>query len=127
MGTRPTVAANNGSWPSLRPPSARTLPDAVLAVSVDAEIAQTNADLEVVLTADSLDEIKRIHGRCFLTRTQPVPASHVQTPVSDAREGRPNDAFRACSAVLRPLQPALMRREHPIKSASRHGDLSVPC
>jgi hypothetical protein len=31
------------------------LPDAVLAVSVDAEIAQTNANLEVVvLTADSL-------------------------------------------------------------------------
>jgi hypothetical protein len=32
------------------------LPDAVLAVRVDAEIAQTSADLEVVLTADSLDE-----------------------------------------------------------------------
>jgi hypothetical protein len=104
------------------------LPDAVLAVSVDAEIAQTNADLEVVvLTADSLDEIKRIHGRYFLTPAQPVRASLVQTPVSDAREGRPNDAFRACSAVLRPLQPALVQREHPIRSASRHRDLSVPC
>jgi hypothetical protein len=56
------------------------LPDAVLAVSVDAEIAQTNADLEVVvLTAGSLDEIKRIHGRYFLTPAQPVRASLVQT------------------------------------------------
>jgi hypothetical protein len=126
VGTRPTVAANSGSWLSLRPPSARTLPDAVLAVSVDAEIAQTNADLMVVLTADSLDKIKRIHGRYFLTPAQPVPASHVQTPVSDACEG-PNDAFRACSALLRPLQPVLVRREHPIRGASRHRDLSVPC
>lgn len=90
----------------------------MLAVSVDAEIAQTNADLEVVLTGDSLDEVERIHGRYFLTRAQPVRASLVQTPVSDAREGRPNDAFRACSALLRPLQPALVRREHPIRSES---------
>ncbi|WNV76523.1 hypothetical protein [Geodermatophilus sp. DSM 44513] len=52
----PTVAADNGSGPSLRPLSARSLPDAVLAVSVDVEIAQTNADVDVVvLTADSLD------------------------------------------------------------------------
>jgi hypothetical protein len=53
----PTVAASSGSWLFLKPPSTRTFPDAVLAVRVDAEIAQTNADLEVVaLTADSPDE-----------------------------------------------------------------------
>ncbi len=52
----------------------------MLAVSVDAEIAQTNADLEVVvLTADSLDEIKRIHVRYFLTPAELVRASLVQT------------------------------------------------
>src|ERR671917_1351114 len=57
VGTGPKVAASSGSWLFLKPPSARTLPDAVLAVRVDAEIAQTNADLEVVvLTADLLDE-----------------------------------------------------------------------
>jgi hypothetical protein len=100
----------------------------VLAVRVDAESAQTNADLEVVvLTADSLDDIKRIHVRYFLTPAELVRASLVQTPVSDAAKGRPNDAFRACSALLRPLQPALVRREHPIRSASRHRNLSVPC
>ena len=70
----------------------------MLAVSVDAEIAQTNADLEVVLTADSLDEIKRIHGRYFLTRAQPVPASHVQTPVSDTCE----ESERCFPRVQRP-------------------------
>ncbi|WP_448642626.1 hypothetical protein [Geodermatophilus sp. URMC 63] len=47
----------------------------MLAVSVDAEIAQTNADLEVVvLTADSLYEIKRTHGRNFLTPAEFVRA-----------------------------------------------------
>ena len=72
----------------------------MLAVSVDAEIVQTNADLEVVvLTADSLDEIKRIHGRYFLTPAQPVRASLVQTPVSDAREG---SAERGFPRVQRP-------------------------
>jgi hypothetical protein len=52
------------------------LPDAVLAVRVDAEIAQINADLEVVvLTADSFDEIKRIHGRYLLTPAELVRAA----------------------------------------------------
>jgi hypothetical protein len=112
---------------SHRPPSARTLPDAVLAVRVDAESAQTNADLEVVLTADSLDEIKRIHGRYFLTPAQPVRASLVRTQcLMPARGGRTTLAARA-APLLRPLQPALVRREHPIRSASRHRDLSVPC
>ena len=86
----------------------------MLAVSVDAEIAQSNADLEaVVLTADSLDEIKCTHSCYFLTLAEPVRAELDRNPVPDAREGRPNDALRACSAVLRPLQPALMRKEHP--------------
>jgi hypothetical protein len=75
------------------------LPDAVLTVRVDAEIAQTNADLEVVLTGDSLDEVERIHGRYFLTPAQPVRASLVQTPVSDAREG---SAERGFPRVQRP-------------------------
>jgi hypothetical protein len=44
-----------------------------LAARVDAEVARTNADLEVVvLTADSLDEIKRTHGRYFMTPGQLV-------------------------------------------------------
>jgi hypothetical protein len=56
------------------------LPDAVLAVRVNAESAQTNADLKVVvLTADSLDDIKRIHVRYFLTPAELVRASLVQT------------------------------------------------
>ena len=66
----------------------------MLAVRVDAEIARTDADLEVVvLTADSLNEIKRIHGRYFLTPAELVCASLVQTPVSDAREGSAERRF----------------------------------
>ncbi len=50
--------------------------DAVLAVRVDAEIIRTDAALEVVdLTADSLVEIKRTHGRYFLTSAEPVRAA----------------------------------------------------
>ncbi len=52
------------------------MPDAVLAVRVDAEIPRTNADLEVViLTADSLDEIKCIRGRYFLIPAELVRAA----------------------------------------------------
>jgi hypothetical protein len=70
------------------------LPDAVLAVRVDAESAQTNADLKVVvLTADSLDDIRRIHVRYILTPAELVRASLVQTPVSDAREGAAERRF----------------------------------
>jgi hypothetical protein len=100
----------------------------VLAVRVDAESAQTNADLKVVvLTADSLDDIRRIHVRHILTPAELVRASLVQPQCLMPAKGRPNDAFRACNALLRPLQPALVRREHPTRSASRHRDLSVPC
>ncbi len=43
---------------------------------VDAEIARTDVDLEVVvLTADSLDELKRTHGRYFLTPAELVRAA----------------------------------------------------
>ncbi len=74
--------------------------DAVLAVRVDAEIIRTDAALEVVdLTADSLDEMQCTHGRYFLTPAQPVRASLVQTPASDAREG---SAERRFPRVQRP-------------------------
>ncbi len=84
----------------LKPPSERRPPDAVLAVRVDAEIIRTDAALEVVdLTADSLDEMQCTHGRYFLTPAQPVRASLVQTPASDAREG---SAERRFPRVQRP-------------------------
>ena len=51
------------------------------AARVDAEIARTDADLEVVvLTADSLDEIKRTHGRYFLTPAELVRAALDEDP-----------------------------------------------
>jgi hypothetical protein len=51
------------------------LPDAVLSIRADAEIARTDADLEVVvLSADSFDVIERTHGRYSLT-----PAELVRT------------------------------------------------
>jgi hypothetical protein len=69
-----------------------------LAARVDAEVARTNADLEVVvLNADSLDEIKRTHGRSFLTPAELVRAALDADPgvLAPRGVGRRTPAARA--------------------------------
>ncbi len=58
------------------------------AARVDAEIARTNANLEVVvLTVDSLDQIERTHGRCRLTPAELVRAAFSVDPGACSCEG----------------------------------------